>query len=224
MRFVFAVLLAGSWSALKVRPSAVKMEMQDDAACQRLSVGKLTPTQSIGASDDSSDTDTPQGYVSGYGKSPTDGSLFMIIDEQMHDGHPDPSRIRKSPRQFGERQKKQAIKPGRIARLVAQDRCRDLLPDPFAIDREAGRNAEQCADQNVARIMDAEKYPSHRREGGKHAEEQSPPPRDQPQARRDREQVGGVVARKAAPVFEVGVPLEARRAGAKRVHRAIAIG
>jgi len=99
------------------------------------------------------------------------------------------------------------------------------LPDVLTIDGNAGQNPDQRADNDVARIVDAEVHPCGCRKRGKPAEQKDPtPPRISARGWRRSQQIGRVVARKAAPVLEVGVPFESRRIGADRVHRAIAIG
>src|SRR6266851_616641 len=144
--------------------------------------------------------------------------LSVVPDEEMDDGHANAPCIRESSRQLGASEKEQAVEIGRIARLEGKDRRRDGLPDRFTINRKAGRNPDQRADNNIARIVDAEIDPRQRRERGKDTEQHAPPPRYQPEAGADRKQVRGIVAREAAPVLEVGVPFEGRRIGSNAVH------
>ena len=85
----------------------------------------------------------------------------------MDDGYSDASCIRESSRQFGERQKEQAVEIGRMARLLNERRRGYKLPDGFMINREAGRDPDQCADKDVARIVDTEIDPGQRANAAK---------------------------------------------------------
>src|SRR6202030_2060179 len=141
----------------------------------------------------------------------------------MDDRHANAAGIRESSRQFGERKKEQTVEVRRIARFEGEDRRRDPLLDEFAIDCKARRDADQRAHKDVTRIVDAKEDPRQRGERCKDAEEKAPPPRYQPETRRDRKEISRIVARETAPVLKICVPFEGRRIGSNAVHRTIAI-
>ena len=146
----------------------------------------------------------------------------MVPGEEADNGHGNAPGIRKPCRRFGECEKEQTVEIRGIAWLQGEDRRRYPLPDGFTNNYEARRGADQRTHKDVTRIVEASIDPPQQYVRGKRGEEQAAPLRYQPKARRDRKEKSRIVAREAAPVLEVRVPLEGRRIGSDAEHRAIA--